>query len=141
MNEEKTFSREQLAEATRKALAAKEAKYQAELLALRQKAENLEKELLPIREKERERKIIKTVEGLTDQPKLLDAIKLANISKEDDEEKIKLKVQKVIDERDWLKPKITDPSTQQELTKQQSVKPKKENNDADEMKNYKFVKL
>ena len=138
---DKTFSREQLAEATRKALEAEKARHQEELLALKEKAEKLEKELTPLKEKQWERKVVKTVNGLTDENKLKDAIALAGVNKDDDDEIIKSKVQKVIESRPWLQPTVNDPATEKQLKKVESVKPKEEIVDEADTTDFKFVKL
>lgn len=63
---------------------------------------SLTEELNPHREKAQVDKINKIVSGITSEDKLPDAIALAGITEDDDDETIKSKVKKVVDERPHL---------------------------------------
>lgn len=89
-------------------------------------------ELKPFKDKERNAQISSIVGDLTDEEKLPAAIKLADIQEDDEEDVIKEKVAKVIEENPFLgKTKVTDPAAAKTVTKkvQEVKKPEPKIND------------
>lgn len=113
---DKTFTQEQLANATK---AVKE-KYEAELTSVKSELEGFkEKEterLAKAQKEERDSHIISLVSDITDADKLGFALTKANILETDDDETIKFKVNKVIESHPFLKKDVVDPEAAKALT-------------------------